>query len=190
VAVIDSLESGQLIGNLSISDLRGLQPETFEQLAQPVGDFLLEGGWREGGPGRSPRWHPNSPRCFPGSGGGGGGSSNVNGGTGGGVAEKFGIRSPELLPHAPALAACQLGSRFSDTLDQLVQGHLHRLFLVDGEGQPAGVVSSTDILRLLVGAGSNGGGTIGMGTGSGSEEPAGDSLGGGSGSDVQMAPSQ
>lgn len=123
VAVIDSLDSGRLEGNLSISDLRGLHPSHFEQLAQPVGEFLRD-GWLY-----SPHWQPSSPR--------------------GGVAAEFGVKSPEVLPHAPALATCTLGSRFGQVLRQLADGHLHRMFLVDGEGRPVGVVSLTDILRLL-----------------------------------------
>lgn len=47
VAVMDSLESGRLIGSLSMSDLRGILPAHFEQLAEPVGEFLAGGGWRD-----------------------------------------------------------------------------------------------------------------------------------------------
>ncbi|KAL4431250.1 hypothetical protein ABPG75_006506 [Micractinium tetrahymenae] len=126
VAVIDSEESGRLVGNLSISDLRGLQPSHFEQLGEPVGDFLRDGGWREGA-----RWQ---------------GASLL-----GGVAVKFGIKSPESLPHEPPLAVCRLDSTFGEVLALLAGRHLHRLFVVDGEGRPVGVVSLTDILSLLAG---------------------------------------
>ena len=95
------------------------------QLLEPVGEFLSGGGWRA-----NPNWQPHSPR--------------------GGVAAEFGIRSPEQRPHAPALAACTLDSSFGELLCLLVDRGLHRVFIVDGEGCPAGVVSTTDILRLLI----------------------------------------
>ncbi|EFN59340.1 hypothetical protein CHLNCDRAFT_137767 [Chlorella variabilis] len=124
VAVIDSEESGVLIGNISISELRGILPEHFEQLVEPVGEFL-GGGWRG-----SPHWQPRSQ---------------------GGIAQAFGIRSPEQLPHTPSLASCTLDSRFGEVLDLLASLHLHRLFVVDSEGRPSGVVSLTDLLRLIAG---------------------------------------
>ncbi|KAI7845343.1 hypothetical protein COHA_001050 [Chlorella ohadii] len=126
LAVIDSYDRGQLLGCLSISDLRGILPEHFEQMSEPVGDFLRGGGWRG-----SPRWQPSSPRL--------------------GVAAEFGIRSPETLPRAPSLAFCTLQSRFGDVLDLLVTRHLHRVFICDADMRPAGVLSCTDILRLVAG---------------------------------------
>lgn len=142
-----------LIGNISISELRGILPEHFEQvracvlslwntsqpcseamravfaglpmqLVEPVGEFL-GGGWRG-----SPHWQPRSQ---------------------GGIAQAFGIRSPEQLPHTPSLASCTLDSRFGEVLDLLASLHLHRLFVVDSEGRPSGVVSLTDLLRLIAG---------------------------------------
>lgn len=126
LAVIDSYDRGQLLGCLSISDLRGILPEHFEQMSDPVGDFLRGGGWRG-----SPRWQPSSPRF--------------------GVAAEFGVRSPEMLPRAPTLAYCTLQSRFGEVLDLLVARHLHRMFICDADMRPAGVVSCTDILRLIAG---------------------------------------
>ncbi len=98
----------------------------FEQLAKPVGDFLREGGWHGGS-----RWRAASPR--------------------GGVAAKFGVRSPDCLPHQPPLAVCHLDSTLGEVLGLLAGRRLHRLFIVDGERRPLGVVSIADILTLLAG---------------------------------------
>ena len=127
---MDSLESGRLIGSLSMSDLRGILPAHFEQLAEPVGEFLAGGGWRD-----SPRGWGGAPAT-----------------PAGGVAAEFGIRSPEALPHPPALLACTLRSSFGEVLQQLAERRIHRLFVTDEAGQPAGVVSATDILRLVAGS--------------------------------------
>ena len=37
-------------------------------------------------------------------------------------------------------------------LQQLAERRIHRLFVTDEAGQPAGVVSATDILRLVAGS--------------------------------------
>lgn len=146
-------------------------PPNPNQMAEPVGEFLQGSGWRD-----SPRWQPSggapaSPRCC-------------------GVAEEFGIRSPESIPRAPDLAACTLQarsaqggavairepccsrtaaarhphctlappgplpaqSRFGDVLDLLARRRLHRLFVVDAEGRPAGMLSINDVLRRVVAA--------------------------------------
>ena len=34
-------------------------------------------------------------------------------------------------------------------LDKLVENHLHRLYIVDGANKPVGVVTLTDILRVV-----------------------------------------
>jgi len=44
-----------------------------------------------------------------------------------------------------------LQSRFGDVLDLLVTRHLHRVFICDADMRPAGVLSCTDILRLVAG---------------------------------------
>lgn len=58
------------------------------------------------------------------------------------------------LMHMFARAPCcnpptPLQSRFGDVLDTLVARHLHRLFICDADMRPAGVLSCTDILRLV-----------------------------------------
>lgn len=61
------------------------------------------------------------------------------------------VRSPELLPHAPALAVCTPQSTLGDVLRQLCSAH--RLFLVDAEQRAQGVVSISDVLRRCVAGG-------------------------------------
>ena len=106
--------------------LAGLQPSHCEQLAEPVGDFLRDCGWLG-----CSHWRGASPR--------------------GGLAARFGIKSPDSLPHAPPLAVCRPDSTLGELLGLLAGRHLHRLFVVDDEGRPVGVVSLTDILTLLAG---------------------------------------
>ena len=50
-----------------------------------------------------------------------------------------------------ASGAPVLQSRFGEVLDLLVARHLHRMFICDADMRPAGVVSCTDILRLIAG---------------------------------------
>ena len=65
----------------------------------------------------------------------------------------FGRALTSCCPPCPALRPplCCLQSRFGEVLDALVSRHLHRLFICDAEMRPAGVLSCTDILRLVAG---------------------------------------
>lgn len=115
-------EGGPLIGNLSISDLRGLTPDRFGALALPVGSFLL----LQKGCGL--RWEDCLTDQLP-------------------EAVKEG-RWSEALSAIP-LVTCTPESSFREAIGQLVDHNKHRVYVVDGEGRAIGVVTPTDALRLI-----------------------------------------
>ncbi|KAL4419761.1 hypothetical protein ABPG75_006859 [Micractinium tetrahymenae] len=113
---------GPLLGNLSMSDLRGLTPERFGALALPVGSFLL----LQKGCGL--RWEDCLTESLP-------------------AAIKEG-RWHEALAALP-LVTCTPETPFKEALGQLVDHHKHRVYVVDGEGRTIGVVTPTDVLRMV-----------------------------------------
>lgn len=140
------------------------------QMSEPVGDFLRGGGWRG-----SPRWQPSSPRF------GVAAEFGVRSPemlpraptlayctlqvmAPGAWASVAWVRMwclarfvwPVILwlwPCRSPVCICPsfLQTRFGDVLDLLVARHLHRVFICDAEMRPAGVLSCTDILRLIAG---------------------------------------
>jgi predicted transcriptional regulator len=46
-----------------------------------------------------------------------------------------------------------LQSTLGEVVERVVQGHLHRLYVVDEAGRPLNILTLTDILALLVGEG-------------------------------------
>ncbi|KAI3425172.1 hypothetical protein D9Q98_008942 [Chlorella vulgaris] len=116
-------QGGPLIGNLSLSDLRGLTADRFGALALPVGTFLLLQK------GRGVRWEDCLTDQLP-------------------QAVKEG-RWGEALASLP-LITCQPDSPFKEAINQLVDHHKHRVYVVDGQGMAIGVVTPTDVLRLVL----------------------------------------
>lgn len=60
------------------------------------------------------------------------------------------LQGAEGLKSAPMLC-CMPQSSLQDVLSLLVAEHVHRLYVVDGAGRPVGIVTITDLLRVLVG---------------------------------------
>lgn len=53
-----------------------------------------------------------------------------------------------LLAGAPALSVT-LSSTFESVLEFLAVKGLHRVYVVDGQGKPASIITLTDVLRLV-----------------------------------------
>ena len=146
VAVVNNLDEGVLQGAFSISDIRGMLPKHFIQLgAEEVAEFLTGGGCVAGGTASSPRFLHAAAATAP--------VGSMGSSPRGGLAAEFGIRSPEQRTRRPALAACTLQTPFGEVLSMLVERRVHRIFLSDAAGRVAGVVSLSDILRLIAGRG-------------------------------------
>jgi len=93
VAIVSG--NGELVGNLSASDLRGLDEKTFTQLLMPVMEFV-----------KSVKRHRG-------------------------------------------LITCKKDSTLESVLSKLANNRVHRLWMVDDQNCPIGVVTLTDIMRLF-----------------------------------------
>ena len=121
------LRNGGLVGNLSPSDLRGLDLEDLPRLDLPVLDFLAE----------------NS-------------TTGINTHVAGSLASLYGVKShsnvssPRETMVGPS--ACGLGATMGHVLRLLVGKQVHRVYLLEeSTGHVAGVLSMTDILTAVVG---------------------------------------
>ncbi|KAI7836565.1 hypothetical protein COHA_009582 [Chlorella ohadii] len=119
---VTETEGGPLIGNLSLSDLRGLTPDRFGALALPVGSFLLLQK------GKGLRWEDCLTEQLP-------------------PAVKEG-RWSEALASIP-LVAVKPSTTFREAIANLIDHNKHRVYVVDEEGKAVGVVTPTDALRLV-----------------------------------------
>jgi len=93
VAIVSG--NGELVGNLSASDLRGLDQNTFTQLLMPVMEFV-----------KSVKRHRG-------------------------------------------LITCKKDSTLESVLSKLANNRVHRLWMVDDQNGPIGVVTLTDIMKLF-----------------------------------------
>ncbi|KAK9827956.1 hypothetical protein WJX81_000703 [Elliptochloris bilobata] len=118
---VTAAAGGPLMGNLSISDLRGLRPERWGALALPVGAFLAlqHGGlaWEDALFGRLPP----------------------------GMAERGWAVAP---PPAP-LVACEPSATLAEAAAAVSGVGVHRCYVLRHDGRAAGVVSLADMLRAL-----------------------------------------
>jgi len=94
LAVLD--ENHKLVGNLSASDLRGINDQNLRELMHPVHQFLARAGSKN-----------QVIRCF----------------------------------HEDKLG---------DAINKLLENHVHRLWMTDGQGKPVGVLSLTDVIRTVL----------------------------------------
>lgn len=116
--------SGVLVGNLSMSDLRGITAARFDTLALPVGAFLIRRA------GRGPDW----------------GNDPAPADDAAAAPETW---SPELQRRA--LVAVPRDTPLRDVLSLLVRHSKHRAYVRDERGHAIGVVTPTDLLRCIAG---------------------------------------
>ncbi|CAL5228776.1 g11966 [Coccomyxa viridis] len=130
-------QTGALIGNFSYSDLRTMCADHFSTMALPVAEFLaLEHGTEYSGARASKNDEEES---MPAPRGAGGFPGNRLLRRRSSVGYKVG---QELVLATP-------DDTFYQILQKLVQNHLHRLYIVDEATKPVGVVTLTDILRVV-----------------------------------------
>ena len=48
------------------------------------------------------------------------------------------------------LASITTAATFRDAVNAIVAAHVHRIFVVDGEGRPVGIISLTDIIAAAM----------------------------------------
>jgi len=108
VAIVSG--NGELVGNLSASDLRGLDQNTFPQLLMPVMEFV-----------KSVKRHRG-------------------------------------------LITCKKDSTLESVLSKLANNKVHRLWMVNDQNSPIGVVTLTDIMKLFSNREESGAAPIGTGS--------------------------
>ncbi|KAK9865169.1 hypothetical protein WJX84_010351 [Apatococcus fuscideae] len=121
---------GALVGNLSVSDLRGILPEHFSVLGQPVMTFLEIR--RAGKCWATPT--PRNPRI----------QHTTNGCNG------WGIKSAEGTQPV-RVAACSPDATLLEVIEILVTTRYHRIYVTSEDRRPCGIITLTDILRLIAG---------------------------------------
>lgn len=127
--------NGRLIGNFSVSDLRCITPQQFGALALPVGEFLAMENRIE---------YVGHNRIH---------EEGVAGTTGHRFVTEFIQRAhPRVLGEdlGQELVLCNPGDTFGTILTKIVRHRIHRLYVIDAEEKPVGIITCTDILRKLV----------------------------------------
>lgn len=123
-------DSGELIANLSISDIRAITAEQFGALALPVAEFLaVEHGTAYLGYSATTSEHAKHPFFA---------SANRSGGPTKGDIQLF---------------TCKADTLLSQMLQKIVEERIHRVYVVDRDEEPRvqAVITPTDILRLVSG---------------------------------------
>ncbi|GMH44300.1 hypothetical protein BSKO_12234 [Bryopsis sp. KO-2023] len=140
VAVVNS--TGKIIGNFSAADMRTITAEHFGSLALPVGEFLaLEHGTEYSGFAISQA----DPEV-----------ENISTSGAQNFARDRESRSRPKTPRHPGaevgqiLVICKPSDTLLEVMHLLVVNKVHRIFIVDEEMEPVGVLTCTDILRKLV----------------------------------------
>lgn len=120
VGVVSHERGGALVASLSASDLRGLLPQDFSALSLPVLEFLNSKASAAG--------YHNCKHAH---------------------ANDWGLKGAEALKGV-SIATCSPSSTFEEVIGQLSEGRLHRMYVVDANERPLGIVTLTDILKTLV----------------------------------------
>lgn len=110
---------GALLADVSLADLRGLTPADVGALATPVLDFLAT---RHPPPARSPT----------------------------GAASAWGVKAPDAERRRDVAAAkFPPGAPLGSVVAALAASRRHRVYIVDGDGRPDGILTLTDLLKLI-----------------------------------------
>eukprot|EP00884_Botryococcus_braunii_P005065 jgi/Botrbrau1/1455/Bobra.178_3s0013.1 len=124
--------SGKLMGNFSISDMRTLVSEHFGSMALPVGEFLAkEHGTEFWGVDRRASIDSVEAREL----------------------DRFAKSDRRHVPGQEVgqeLVLARSRQTFIEVLDKLVKNGLHRLYVVDEEMKPIGIITLTDVLRTVI----------------------------------------
>eukprot|EP01025_Chloroclados_australasicus_P009224 TRINITY_DN13551_c0_g1_i1.p1 TRINITY_DN13551_c0_g1~~TRINITY_DN13551_c0_g1_i1.p1 ORF type:complete len:368 (-),score=40.20 TRINITY_DN13551_c0_g1_i1:416-1519(-) len=126
VGIID--HQGCLIGTLSTSNLRGLQPDQFNILSVPVQKFVQAFHQTCGWDRRFNQYSRSS------------------------VARNFGVRvqGQGSLNARDYVPVCGVSCRLSDVVGLMSEKRCHRVYLADEQNRPQSIVTLTDVLQILV----------------------------------------
>lgn len=120
VGIVSHAKCGALVASLSASDLRGLLPQEFSALSLPVLQFLNAKASLAG-------YHHTK-------------SATSN---------SWGLKGAEILKNV-SVATCTPGSTLEEVINILANDHLHRVYVVDENERPVGIITLTDVLKTLV----------------------------------------
>eukprot|EP00879_Flechtneria_rotunda_P008511 GHRR01008917.1.p1 GENE.GHRR01008917.1~~GHRR01008917.1.p1 ORF type:complete len:366 (+),score=88.67 GHRR01008917.1:967-2064(+) len=133
VAVVDGV--GKIIGNFSVSEMRTIMAEHFGALALPVAEFLaLEHGTEFQGYSRIQEHEVTDSK----------GHRFVT------------DRVARTRPRTPgeevgqSLVLVKPAAPLTEILGKIVNHRIHRVYVVDDQERPCGVITCTDILRLVI----------------------------------------
>eukprot|EP00882_Tetradesmus_deserticola_P002977 GHRQ01003161.1.p1 GENE.GHRQ01003161.1~~GHRQ01003161.1.p1 ORF type:complete len:423 (+),score=182.98 GHRQ01003161.1:682-1950(+) len=134
LAIVDGV--GKIIGNFSVSEMRTIMAEHFGALALPVGEFLaLEHGTEFQG-----YSHIHEHEVVQSKG------------------HKFITdRIARARPRTPGeevgqnLILVTPQATMVDIVDKIVRHRIHRVYVIDDQERPVGVVTCTDVVRLIIG---------------------------------------
>ncbi|KAK3258723.1 hypothetical protein CYMTET_32243 [Cymbomonas tetramitiformis] len=142
LAIVDEGD-GHLIGNLSVSDLRGISPAVFGCLALPIAEFWKrkcdEGIFRERLPGGShATTHSDKSKEVD-------AKENVEYHE---LPSSFHASCENISIHP---LTCTPDSSLESVMRMIVENQIHRVYVIDNGYKPVGVVTITDILWALSG---------------------------------------
>lgn len=167
VGVISHAHHGALVANLSVSDLRGLMTSQLGLLGLPILKFLaaksLAAGAMKMSPRSSPPSSPVPPRGSP-----SGSLTSIMGGTSVGALgcspswgpsggslltgcfprNVWGLKGAEGTDFHSAVT-CMPSCTFGELLNLMVSHRVHRVYVVDNNHRPVGLVTATDVLRVI-----------------------------------------
>lgn len=124
LGVIDQRNGGVLVASLSASDFTTLNTEEFGVLAVPVYQYVMLHAIREGMPGGLvPRFE------------------SLN---------DWGVKGGE-LEKGPKVSCVAAGVTLRPVVEALLEERCNAVFILDGNHRPQGVVTKTDVLKLITG---------------------------------------
>ena len=125
--------AGTLVGTLSTADLRGMRPDGLAALATPTLAYLST--------------RPARPNVH------GAGKTEADVGAGGPAdsPEAWGVRAPDAGPgtHPLRVEVVSPTTPFSEVVTRLAASGVHRAYVCSEDGRPEGVITLTDILRVV-----------------------------------------
>jgi CBS domain-containing protein len=139
LGVVDA--AGALVGNISASDLRGTVGARLSWLAEPVGRLVGELRAHDGA-GTHPHFRRGRSRE----------RSRERSLEPPGAREtprRRLSRSPSPVPLAPPAVTCEAHTPFRDVVARLAASGVHRIYVVDAQRKPTGVITLTDVLKAV-----------------------------------------
>ena len=123
----------RLVANISVSDLRGLRPETVDRLAMPVEAFLER--QRVAAPEKEKEKEKEGSR---------------GGGTRDECQKHFDDSGASETPaEGSGVVTCGVEDTLGAVVERMVTRRVHHVYVCSAEGHPLAVITPRDVLRLL-----------------------------------------